>query len=96
MGVIIKDKKLVIITEKKNFFLLHVEKCKTTQYKNNKRKIINPASNVEFELPYGSYLMSNIQDYIKYIGVIHLVRGKIFKKTNNSQPLVCTRVCIRG
>ena len=43
MGVIIKDKKLVIITEQKTFFLLHVEKCKTTQYKSNKRKIINPA-----------------------------------------------------
>ena len=37
------------------------------QYKNNKPKIIAPAWNDEFELPDGSYSVSDIQDYIEYI-----------------------------
>ena len=37
------------------------------QYKNNKLKIIAPTWNDEFELPNGSYSVSHIQDYIKYI-----------------------------
>ena len=37
------------------------------QYKNNKLKIIAPTRNDEFELPDGSYSVSDIQDYIKYI-----------------------------
>ena len=37
------------------------------QYKNNKLKIIAPTWNDEFELPDGSYSMSDIQDYIEYI-----------------------------
>ena len=34
------------------------------QYKNNKLKIIAPTWNDEFELPDGSYSVSDIQDYI--------------------------------
>ena len=37
------------------------------QYKNNKFKIIAPTWNDEFELPDGSYPVSDIQDYIEYI-----------------------------
>ena len=37
------------------------------QFKNNKLKIIAPRWNDEFELPEGSYSVSNIQDYIEYI-----------------------------
>ena len=37
------------------------------QYKNIKLKVIAPTWNDEFELPYGSYSVSNIQDYIEYI-----------------------------
>ena len=37
------------------------------QYKNNKLKIIAPTWNDEFELPDGSYSVSDIQDYIQYI-----------------------------
>ena len=37
------------------------------QYKNNKLKIIAPTWNLEFELPDGSYSVSDIQDYIEYI-----------------------------
>ena len=37
------------------------------QNKNNKLKIIAPTWNDEFQLPDGSYSVSNIQDHIKYI-----------------------------
>ena len=37
------------------------------QYKNNKPKIVAPTWNDEFELPDGSYSVSDIQDYIQYI-----------------------------
>ena len=42
------------------------------QYKNNRLKIIAPTWNDEFELPDGSYSVSDIQDYIEYI----LKKGK--------------------
>ena len=38
-----------------------------TQYKNSKFKIIAPTRNDEFELPDGSYSVSDIQDHIEYI-----------------------------
>ena len=37
------------------------------QYKNNKLKIIVPTYNDEFELPDGSYSVSDIEDYIEFI-----------------------------
>ena len=37
------------------------------EYKSNKLKIIAPTWNDEFELPDGSYSVSDIPDYIKYI-----------------------------
>ena len=37
------------------------------QHKNNKLKIIAPTWNDEFELPNGSYSMSDIQGYVEYI-----------------------------
>ena len=36
-------------------------------YKNNKFKTSPPTWNEEFELPDGSYSVSDIQDYLKYI-----------------------------
>ena len=36
-------------------------------YKNNKFKILAPTCNEEFELPDGSYSISDIQDYFEYI-----------------------------
>ena len=44
-------------------------KCKNvkTSYKNNKFKISVPTWNEEFELPDGSYSISDIQDYFEYI-----------------------------
>ena len=46
--------------------LLNLEKIRK-QCKNNKLKIIAPTWNDEFELPDGSYSVSDIQDYIEYI-----------------------------
>ena len=43
-----------------------MEKYKKT-VQNNKLKIIDPMWNDEFELPDGSYSVSDIQDYIEYI-----------------------------
>ena len=40
---------------------------KRKQYKINKLKIIAPTWNSEFELPNGSYSVSDIQDFTKYI-----------------------------
>ena len=37
------------------------------QYKNNKPEIIAPTWNDEFELPDGSYYVSDIQNYIEYV-----------------------------
>ena len=36
-------------------------------YKNNKFKVSTPTWNAEFELPDGSYSISDIQDYFVYI-----------------------------
>ena len=47
-------------------FITHGKKIRK-QYKNNKLKIIAPKQNDEFELPDGSYSLSDIQDYIEYI-----------------------------
>ena len=47
------------------------------QYKNNKLKIIAPTWNDEFELPDGSYSVSDIQDYIEYIIRKHETLTKI-------------------
>ena len=38
-----------------------------SSYNNNKLKISAPTWNDEFELPDGSYLVSDIQDYFEYI-----------------------------
>ena len=36
-------------------------------YKNNKFKTLSPTSNKEFQLPDGSYSVSDIEDYFEYI-----------------------------
>ena len=42
-------------------------KIQKSSYKNNKLKISAPTWNDNFELPNGSYLISDIQDYFEYI-----------------------------
>ena len=51
----------------KEFFIYCTWKNIRKQYKNNKLKLIAPTWNDKFELPDGSYSVSVIQDYIKYI-----------------------------
>ena len=50
-----------------NLSIYHTWKNIRKQYKNNKVRIIAPTWNDEFELPDGSYSISDIQDYIEYI-----------------------------
>ena len=50
-----------------NSFIYYTWKNIRKQYKNNKLKIIAPTWNDEFELPDGSYSVSDIQDYTEYI-----------------------------
>ena len=46
---------------------LFISPGKIQKFKNNKLKIIAPSYNDEFELPDGSYSVSDIQGYIEYI-----------------------------
>ena len=50
-----------------NLSIYYTWKNIKNSYKNNKFKISAPTWNEEFELPYRSYSLSNIQDYFKYI-----------------------------
>ena len=45
-------------------------------YKNNKFKISAPTWNETFDLPHGSYNISDIQDYIEYINKKHETIGE--------------------
>ena len=47
------------------------EKKLKKSFKNNKLKISNPTWNEEFELCYGSYSISDIQDYFEHIITKH-------------------------
>ena len=51
----------------KLIYLLYEEKYKKTVKKNNKLKIIAPTWNDEFELPDGSYSLSDIQNYTEFV-----------------------------
>ena len=48
-----------------NLLTCYTRKNKRQQCKNNKLRIIAPTWNDEFELPDGSYSVSDIQDYIE-------------------------------
>ena len=50
-----------------NLSIYHTWKNIRKQYKTNKLKIMAPARNDDFELPDGSYSVSDIKDYIEYI-----------------------------
>ena len=54
-----------------------------TSYKNNKFKISAPTWNEEFEVPDGSYFVSDIQDYFENIFKKHK------EKTDNSSTRIC-------
>ena len=67
-----------------NVSIYYMLKNTRKQYKNNKLKIIAPTCHDEFELPDGSYSVSDIQDYIEYIIKKH--------ETLTTVPLI--HVCI--
>ena len=50
-----------------NLSIYYTLKNIKSEYKNNKFKIYAPTWNVEFNLPDGSYSVSDIQDYFEYI-----------------------------
>ena len=50
-----------------NFSIYYTWKNMKSTYNNNKFKISAPTWNDEFELPDGSYSISDIQDYFEYI-----------------------------
>ena len=50
-----------------NLSIYYTWKNIKSSYKNNKFKISAPTWSDEFELLYGSYLISDIQDYLEYI-----------------------------
>ena len=57
--------------------MLYIERYKKKSYKNNKFKISAPTWNEEFELPDGSYSISDIQYYFEYIITKTLGKGLI-------------------
>ena len=58
-----KDKYIAL----SNLSIYYTWKSIKKPYKNNKFKISAPTQNEEFELPDGSYSISDIQDYFEYI-----------------------------
>ena len=50
-----------------NISIYHTWKNIKSSYNNNKFKISTPTWNDKFELPDGSYSISDIQDYFEYI-----------------------------
>ena len=58
-----KDKYIALL----NLSIYYTYKNIKKSCKNNKPKILAPTWNEEFELPDGSYSISDIQDYFEYI-----------------------------
>ena len=54
-----------------NLSIYYTWKNIKSSYNNNKFKISAPAWNDKFELPNGSYSVSDIQDYFEYILKMH-------------------------
>ena len=50
-----------------NLSICYRQKNTRRKNKSNKLKIITPTQNDEFELPDGSYSISDVQDYIQFI-----------------------------
>ena len=58
-----KDKYIALLNLSIKYICTNIKKS----YKNNKFKISAPTCNEEFELPDGSYSISDIKDYFKYV-----------------------------
>ena len=62
-----KDKQIALL----NISIYYTWKNIAKSYKNSKFKILSPTWNEEFQLPDGSYSVSDIQDYFEYISKKH-------------------------
>ena len=67
-----------------NLSIYYTWKNVKSTYNNNKFKISAPTWNETFDLPDGSYNISDIQDYIEYIIKKHAFEKDFFKLMNNS------------
>ena len=56
-----------------------------SSYNSNKLKISTPTWNDKFELPNGSYSVSDIQDYFMYIFKKNIMRTLIIHQYENSK-----------
>ena len=63
-----KGEKIIALS---NFSIYYTWKNIKSSYNNSKFKISAPTWNDEFELPDGSYSISDIQDYFEYISKKH-------------------------
>ena len=63
-----RNNKYVALT---SLSIYYAQKNIKRSYKNKKIKISAPAQNEEFELPDGSYFVSDIQDYFEYSLIKH-------------------------
>ena len=61
---LIIDEKVIALS---NLSIYYICRNIKSSYNNNEFKISAPTWNHEFELPDGSYCVSDIQDYFKYI-----------------------------
>ena len=61
---LIIDEKVIALS---NLSIYYIWRNIKSSYNNNEFKISAPTWNDEFELPDGSYCVSDIQDYFKYI-----------------------------
>ena len=57
------NKKIVLV----NLSIYYPWKNRTSAYNNNKLKISAPICNDDFDLPDGSYSISDLQDYFEYL-----------------------------
>ena len=63
-GKLFIGKKVIALS---NLSIYYTWRNAKSSYNNNKFKISAPTWNEDFELPGGSYSVSDIQDYFKYI-----------------------------
>ena len=59
--------KKVLLYQILGFTIYEKKKKMKTSFSNNKLKILVPKWSDEFELPGGSYFISDVQDYFEYI-----------------------------
>ena len=62
-----RSEKSIALSNLRIYYIWKKKKKMKTSYSNNKLKILVPKWSDEFELPGGSYFISDVQDYFEYI-----------------------------